>query len=428
MTGFLLPLASLLPIDPAVGSLVALLVVMAVSLTSRINVGLLAIVLAWTVSVAVAAWKTDAVMAAFPSSLFITLLGVTLLFGAAEKNGTLAAITARVIGSCGGIVALMPVAFFLLASVISAMGPGAIASTALVAPIAMSTGVAARVPAVLMALMVGNGANAGNLSPFSAVGLIVQAQFVKVGLPPSAGSVFFANFVAHTLAAAAAYCLFGGLKLARQKAVAEISAAPVKLTKTHIFTLVVLVAWVASVVLLSVNIGLGALAAAAILILSGAVDDGAAVKSVPWAVIVLVCGVSLLVSVVEKTGGIDLFTHLLSKIATPASVNGVMALVTGIISTYSSTSGVVYPTFLPAVTGLVEKMGGGNPLEIALSINVGAALVDVSPLSTLGALCIAALPVGGGDPKVLFRIMLLWGFSMAIVGALFCQFFIGWFA
>ncbi|MEY4938607.1 MAG: hypothetical protein RIQ93_342 [Verrucomicrobiota bacterium] len=428
MTGFLLPLASLFPPDPALGSLVALLAVMAVSLTSRINVGLLAIVLAWTVAVAVASWKTDAVMAAFPSSLFITLLGVTLLFGAAEKNGTLAAVTGRVIGFCGGIVALMPIAFFLLASVISAMGPGAIASTALVAPIAMSTGVAARVPAVLMALMVGNGANAGNLSPFSAVGLIVQAQFVKVGLPPSTASVFLANFVAHTLAAVAAYCLFGGLKLARKKDMAEISAPLVKLTRTHVFTLLVLILWVASVVLLRVNIGLGALAAAALLILAGAVEDGAAMKSVPWAVIALVCGVSLLVNVVEKNGGIDLFTHLLSKIATPSSVNGVMALVTGILSTYSSTSGVVYPTFLPAVTGLVEKMGGGNPLEIALSINVGAALVDVSPLSTLGALCIAALPAGGGDPKVLFRIMLLWGFSMAIVGALFCQFFIGWFA
>ena len=105
-----------------------------------------------------------------------------------------------------------------------------------------------------------------------------------------------------------------------------------------------------------------------------------------------------------------------------------MAFVTGLISTYSSTSGVVYPTFLPAVPGLVAKMGGGNPLEIALSINVGAALVDVSPLSTLGALCIAALPFGGGDPKALFRALLIWGFSMTIVGALFCQFFIGWFA
>jgi hypothetical protein len=102
-------------------------------------------------------------------------------------------------------------------------------------------------------------------------------------------------------------------------------------------------------------------------------------------------------------------------------VNGVIAGVTGLISTYSSTSGVVYPAFLPAVPGLVAKLGGGNPLQIAVSINVGAALVDVSPLSTIGALCIAAVPTGY-DTKQLFRHLLLWGFAMTIVGALFCQF------
>ena len=57
---------------------------------------------------------------------------------------------------------------------------------------------------------------------------------------------------------------------------------------------------------------------------------------------------------------------------------------------------------------------------------MGAALVDVSPLSTIGALCIAALPEGQ-DAKRLFRQLLLWGFSMTLAGALFCQLFIGLF-
>ena len=123
----------------------------------------------------------------------------------------------------------------------------------------------------------------------------------------------------------------------------------------------------------------------------------------------------------------ELFSALLARVATPGSVNGVIAFITGAISTYSSTSGVVYPTFLPMVPSLVAKLGGGNPLQIAMSINVGAALVDVSPLSTLGALCIAALPAGN-DPARLFRSLLLWGLSMTVVGALFCQLFIGLFA
>lgn len=408
-------------------SLFALLVVIAFSLTSRINVGVLAVALAAPIAVFAAHWKPDALMGAFPSSLFLTLVGVTLLFGIAHKNGLLDALARRAVGACGRQCALLPPLFFLLTCLVATAGPGAIAATALIAPLALSTAATAGVSPFLMALMVANGGNAGNLSPFSAVGVIVHAQFAKAGLGPHDGAVFLANFVAHAFVAAAAYVLFGGLRLWRTRETPAPMAPPAPLTGRHWFTLAVLVAWIAGVVLFRANVGLSAFAASALLILAGATEDNAALAAVPWAVIVMVCGVSVLVSVIEKTGGMDLFTTLLARISTPATAKGVMAFVTGVISTYSSTSGVVYPAFLPAVPGLVAKLGGGNPLEIALSVNVGAALVDVSPLSTIGALCVAGV-TDTGTGRELFRQMLLWGFAMTIVGALFCQLAIGWFA
>ena len=63
---------------------------MAASFGTRLNVGVLAVALAWLVAVFGAGWKADAVMAVFPSSLFVTLLGVTLLFGVMQANGTMA--------------------------------------------------------------------------------------------------------------------------------------------------------------------------------------------------------------------------------------------------------------------------------------------------------------------------------------------------
>ena len=97
----------------------------------------------------------------------------------------------------------------------------------------------------------------------------------------------------------------------------------------------------------------------------------------------MVCGVTVLTSLLEKTGGIDLFTTILARFATHRTVTGLIALVTGLVSVYSSTSGVVLPAFLPSVPGLVAKLGGGNPLAIASSILIGGHLVDVSPLSTI---------------------------------------------
>lgn len=406
-------------------SLAALVLVIVASLVSRVNIGVLAIALAWPVAVYGAGWKTDALLAVFPSSLFVTLVGVTLLFGIAQKNGALEGLAARAMMLVGRRTVLLPPSIFLIAGVVSSVGPGAVASAALIAPLAMSIGVAAGVSPLLVALMVANGANAGNLSPVSAVGVIVNTQMQKTGLAGHEWTVFTANFVAHALAGLAAFLLFGGLSLRGASAANERTVEP--LTERARATLVVLATWITLVLLAGLPPGPSAFVAASLLILGGALDDGAAIASVPWAVILMVSGVSMLIGVLEKTGGMELFSSFLARFASPATANGAIALVTGAISTYSSTSGVVYPAFLPAVPGMIAKLGGGDPLQLSLSINVGAALVDVSPLSTIGALCIGALPAPR-DPRPLFRQMLAWGAAMIPIGALFCQFFISFFA
>ena len=425
--------------SPAVLSLIALLLVVAASLTSRLNEGVLAVALATPVAIVGAGWKPDQIMATFPSSLFLTLTGVTLLFGVLQANGTMQTVTHASVRLLRGNVALLPLLLFALACAISSLGPGSIATAALLAPLAMGIAHRAGVPLLLAALMIGNGVNAGNLSAISAIGVLVQELMTKAGLGGHAWETWSANFAAHALAAAIAWALFGGPRLLRRaplppdhapsvtRSTVAGTPEPAEGTRTHALSLFVLALWMTAVVAFKVNPGLAGFAAASVLVLAGLGEDAAMLRQVPWAVLVMVSGVSVLIGVLEKTGGMELFTTLLSRLATPETVNGVIAGVTGLISTYSSTAGVVYPAFLPAVPGLVAKLGGGNPLEIALSINVGAALVDVSPLSTIGSLCIAAVPAGV-DSKPLFRALLLWGFAMTLVAALFCQLFIGLFA
>ena len=412
--------------SPALLSLVALGVVVAASFTSRLNVGVLAVALAGVIAFYAAGLPGEALGAAFPSGLFLTLLGVTLLFGGAQANGTLAALTERALRLSGGRVGLLPPLFFAVACVMSTLGPGAIPVVALLAPLAMAAAARAGIPMLLTALMVGNGANAGNLSPFSTVGIIVQTGMGKAGLVGHEWTAWAANFAAHLLAGAIAWWLFGGRRLLLAGTSVMLDE-PRPLGREQRITLAIGALWILAVVLLRVNLALASFSKAALIVLLRAGEDAAMLKLVPWSVLVMVCGVSVLIGVLERTGGLELFTALLARLATPATVNGMIAFVTGAISTYSSTAAVVYPTFLPTVPGLVEQLGGGNPLQIALSINVGAALVDVSPLSTLGALCVAALP-RSEDPERLFRALLAWGLSMTVVGAIFSQFVVPWFA
>ena len=411
--------------SPAVASLIALLIAIALSLTSRVNVGVVAIAFAWIVGTTMAGLKPDQVAAGFPSSLFLTLAGVTFLFSLAETNGTLERLANRAVQLARGNARVVPLIFFIIALALASIGPGAISSVALVIPLGMPIATRAGVPRFLTALMVANGANAGNLSPISAAGVIANTKIAEAGMGQHEMKVWLANLIAHALVSAVAYVLLRGYRLPSTSTQREGDSRPViDLDRRHAITIAVIVVWIAGAVAFKLNVGLAAFTAAAIVVLANAGDEATSIRKMPWGVIVMVCGVTVLISLLEKTGGMDLFTSLLARLASPTTVNGVVAFVTGLISSWSSTTGVVLPTFLPAVPGLVAKVGGGDPLAVALSIDVGGSLVDVSPLSTLGALCVAAV-TDPAEGRTLFRQLLIWGLSMSIAGALLCQAFAG---
>ena len=189
--------------------------------------------------------------------------------------------------------------------------------------------------------------------------------------------------------------------------------------RQHWITIGVIGTLLVGVILFDVNVGLGAYACAIVLALLKAGDESEAVKIMPWRVIMMVCGVTVLISVLDETGGLELFTRVLAGVSTANTVTAVMAFTTGFISIYSSTSGVVLPAFLPTVPGLAAQVGGVEPLAIASSMNVGAHLVDVSALSTLGALCMASAPKHE-DSRKLFNKLMAWGLSMTVVGGFTC--------
>ena len=430
----------------AVISLGALILALALSSISSINVGFLAIVLAWLVGVYAGGMTVDQVIAGFPSSLFLTLVGLTLLFAMAQVNGTLDRITYKAVRRVAATPGVIPFVFFVLTSILAAIGPGHIAACALMAPLAMAAAGRYGIPPFLMAIMIANGASSGSLSPIAPTGVVVEGITTKdLGLGDVRWAIYLNNFVAHIAIAWTAYLALGGWQLLRKQGLpaeagshnpnpAEVGlqggnpakAGPYSgdqaLDWKQWLTCGVIVALVSSVIFLRLNVGLAAFAGAVILTVTRAADETAAVKAMPWGVIMMVSGVTLLVTMVDKAGGMALFADFLGRLSTPATVTAVSAFFSGVISLYSSTIGVVLPALLPTVDDLISKIGGGDPLAIVSSMIVGGHLVDVSPLSTLGALCLAAAPPGT-NAKKLFNQLLAWGISMTVVAAVVCWLF-----
>ena len=405
-------------------SLAALVVAILVSCFTELNVGILALALAWVVGVYIDGRPLNDVLAGFPVSLFVTLACVTLLFTQAQLNLTLDRIAHRAVRICRGNAGLIPIMFFALGCALASMGPGNVSTAALLGPMAMAVAGRAAIPAFLMIIRVGNGAQAGSLSPFAPTGVIVNGLMAQIGLPGHEWFTYWTNLAAHAAVAFGGYAIFGGLALFKSTAAVTIDPKPedIQFDRNNILTMVVIGALLVGVLFFGVNVGMGAFAGAVVLAVLGAADHKESVKKMPWSVIVMMSGVTVLIALMEKTGGLDLFTAALARLATPDTVTGVIAFVTGLISVYSSTSGVVLPAFLPTIPGLIERLGGGDPLAIAASMNIGAHLVDLSPLSTTGALCIAAIATGESVRSV-FNKLLMWGLSMTVVGAVFCYLF-----
>ena len=405
-------------------SLAALVVAILVSCFTELNVGILALALAWVVGVYIGGIPLNDVIGGFPVSLFLTLAGVTLLFSQAQMNGTLDRIAHRAVRMCRGNAGLIPMMFFILGCGLASLGPGNISTAALLGADGDGDrrargdssvpddhhGRQRRAGGRALAVRADRRHRERADDQDWPAGPRVVYLLDESGRPRRGGirRVFSVRW----------------LKLFKSGGVAEIEQKPeeIEFDRSNIITMVVIGALLIGVLFFRVNVGMGAFAGAVLLAVAGAADHKEAIKKMPWSVIVMVSGVTVLIALMEKTGGLDLFTAALARLATPGTITGVIAFVTGLISVYSSTSGVVLPAFLPTIPGLIERLGGGNPLAIAASMNIGAHLVDLSPLSTTGALCIAAIS-SGENIRSVFNKLLIWGLSMTIVGAIFCYVF-----
>ena len=171
----------------------------------------------------------------------------------------------------------------------------------------------------------------------------------------------------------------------------------------------------------NVNVGMARVCRAqCILVLSRSADDGEAIKRMPWRVIVMVCGVTVLIALVERAQGIDLLVSLVARIASAEHRQRHRRA----SSPESCPSTAARPVsccrrFSRWFRASPLRFRARAPLSIATSMNIGGHLVDVSPLSTIGALCLAG--AADAESRDLFNKLLAWGLSMAVVGAILCH-------
>lgn len=439
---------------PAFMSIVALIFLIAIScVNEKINVGFLGIGLGLLVGGLFANIPGNKAFGMFATSTFMLLASVTFMFGMAQTNGTLQKLTDHALRLCGGNVALVPLMIFVLSNILATIGPGNIAACALMAPLTMAIANKIKMPMFLMTLILVGSTNGAALSPLAPTGIIgntiigqnAEAMGIPVDYLSTLGwKIHLNSEIAQGFVTLMGFLLMGGLKWLRESRGSDldintIAPKPEPFTKHQWITLMAMIALVVLVVVpglpgikgtlpkwitnITTDVGTVAFILSIILMCTGSGDSQKAIKVMPWGVIMMVCGVMILIEVMDATGGLNFLVEVMTTVSGPVTITFWVTLVAAIISAYSSSSGVVMPTFLSMAPGLVE-LTGCDPVALCSSICVGAHLVDTSPLSGMGAMCLAAA-AEYEDASKLFRKLLIWGFSMSIVSAIICFLFFG---
>lgn len=160
------------------------------------------------------------------------------------------------------------------------------------------------------------------------------------------------------------------------------------------------------------------------LIMLGVADETKVIKSQHWNVLMLVVGVGILMKIILTSGGIESIVDSLSNLMKPKSASGIMGIAAGILSFFSSRLGIVFPTLIPTVAGIVENVGGmTNAFELVSMVVIGCTFTGISPVSTAGALILAGVSsykqVEEKYPtNKLFSELFAWAFAFLIIDAM----------
>jgi di/tricarboxylate transporter len=420
-------------ITPELVAVAGLVAIFAIAMWRSLNMGAVALVAAFVIGVGYFHVGPAEIAEGFPGSLFVTLLGVTYLFGIARANGTVDAIVGSAVGLVRGRVALIPWIFFLLAAIITGAGALSAATNAILIPVALAFAYRYRINPLLVGLCVLNGTNAGGFSPISVYFNIVDNVFAQSGVSIPPAPIFLFTFLANLALNTAAFFLLGGRELLRRGAADDETGQPdpypdtpgepsgaggtalatkaTTWTTANILTVALLVGIVVIALGFSMDVGFLALSAAVVLAALYPQDSKRGFEQIGWGVILLIGGIVTYISVLQGAGVIDDLAHSVSTIGSPMIAALTILFVAGIVSAFASTNAmfvVLVPLAAPLVlTGDVSTVG------FVTALCVAASAVDSSPFSTGGALIIANTEEHLRDKT--FRGLLIWGMSMIVV-------------
>ena len=374
-----------------------------------INMGLLGFVAAAGVGGLVLHQAPEEFLAGFPVDLFLTLVGLTYLFGFAQNNGVIEVIVNWCVKLVGGRTALMPWIFFALTAILISLG--ALFAVAIIAPLALSFARKHRINQFMVGLLVVHGALAGAFSPISVYGIFINDYLARNGLAPTPVSLFLAPLIFNVVFALVVYVVLRrrpGLRAEVDDAPSArnassdiessetgssgtgnsaVATSTIRLTLSQVPTLIGLIAMALSVLIFGWDVGIVTITIAVVLTFINPAAGKAAMTKVSWSVVILITGVLTYIAVLQEAGTVEWVSTGISAIGIPLLAALLLFYMSGLISALASSLaiiGVVIALAVPFLESGDVHVGG-----FVAALAIAATIVDISPFSTNGAMLLA---------------------------------------
>ena len=139
------------------------------------------------------------------------------------------------------------------------------------------------------------------------------------------------------------------------------------------------------------------------------------IAKVPWNTLIMICGVGMLISVAIEAGTIELLSSWISSSIPKFLIPIVLCIVGGIMSSFSSTLGVVAPALFPIIP-IIANITGINPSILFTATIVGAQATSISPFSSGGSLILGS--ASDEERDGLFETLLFKGVSITLLSSI----------
>lgn len=435
--------------------MLVVLVVMFIAATKwPINIGIMGLVGAFVFGTFVFGMDDKEILEEFPASIVLTIVGVTFFFSIAQKNGTIRVLVDLAIRAVRGRINIVPWIFFVVSSLLTAMGTFSPAAVALLAPAAMGFCASTGYSGVVMGAMVINGAHAGGFSPISVSGNIVRDIAEANGFEINGGALFLAAYVINLLVTILTVVVTKALgrlrtvpdpdnleswgahgdsgvgskgpdsdgRMPRQgsgsgTAVAvetEVRTATSPMTRQVWLTIGLIVVMVVGAVGFELPIGFLGLACGLVLAFTSLKSSENLVSGISWSTVLLVSGMIVYVSLLTHAGVIDSLSKMAVAIGAPLIVAIVLCYVIGVSSAFASSTALL-TALIPMSIPLLEQ-SALSATAVMSALAVSATIVDVSPFSTDGALIIANTQ--GGEAKTIWRDLMIYAGFVVLIAPL----------